>query len=75
MEKRIWTLWFVREPTDGPDVEKLLGVYSTEELANAARERAALVPGFNETPDDTLLVVDEPLDWVGWTSGFARVNY
>lgn len=75
MKERIWTLWFVREPADGPDVEKLLGVYSTEELANAARERAALLPGFNETPDDRLLVVDEPMDTDDWDSGFARVNY
>lgn len=75
MKKRIWTLWFVRESADGPDVEQLLGLYSTEELAEAAKERAALMPGFNQTPDDALLIVDEPMDSVGWESGFARVNY
>ena len=74
MTKSTWSLWFFRESDDGPDVEKLLGVYSTEELANAARERAMLLPEFNETPDDKLVVWRDDLDMDGWTSGFVHVE-
>ncbi|MGE3650182.1 MAG: hypothetical protein AB7G10_17730 [Reyranellaceae bacterium] len=55
-------------------MEKILGVYSTEEFANAARERAMLLPAFNERPDDTLVVWHDDLDMDGWTSGFVHVD-
>lgn len=74
MTTRVWILFFVREYADAPDVEKILGVYSTEEFANAARERAMLLPAFNERPDDTLVVWHDDLDMDGWTSGFVHVD-
>ncbi|MGE0426121.1 MAG: hypothetical protein AB7O88_27930 [Reyranellaceae bacterium] len=68
-----WTLWFIREHDEDPDVENLIGVYSTEELANAAKERATLLPQFNETPNDTLAVSRDELDTDGWETGFVHM--
>ena len=73
MTNRPWILLFIREYEDESDVEKLLGIYSTEELANAARERAMLLPEFKEMmPNDQLVVWPEDLDSDGWESGFVH---
>lgn len=71
MTNRPWVLLFIQENDDASDVEKLLGIYSTEELANAARERAMLLPEFKEMmPNERLVVWPEDLDSDGWESGF-----
>ncbi|MBV9834252.1 MAG: hypothetical protein JO055_07605 [Alphaproteobacteria bacterium] len=75
MTNHVWSLFFIREYDDAPDEEKLLGIYSTEELANAARERAMLLPEFKEMmPNDKLVVWREDLDSDGWESGFVHVD-
>jgi hypothetical protein len=71
MAESLWFLWFAREPESGPDESQLLGIYSTEDLANTAMERAALLPEFKKTPDDRLLVARCLLDRDNWVAGFG----
>jgi hypothetical protein len=71
LAKSVWTLWFSREPEFSRDESQLLGIYSTEDLANKAMERAALLPEFKKTPEDQLGVYHQPLDWDDWTTGFS----
>ena len=44
-------LWHVHELPNGEEDAKLIGVYSTDELANQARQRAATLPGFRDHPN------------------------
>jgi hypothetical protein len=74
MTKSVWILWFSREPEVEPDESQILGIYSTENLANKAMQRAALLPEFNKTPDDRLNVYRRPLDSDDWVTGFATVD-
>jgi hypothetical protein len=49
---------------------KLIGVYSTRENAEAARERARARAGFRDAPDG--FTIDEyPLDEDHWTEGYG----
>ena len=51
---------------------KVIGVYSTEELAQAALERARVLPGFAEEADGfTIGQIDVDKDQ--WPRGFVRL--
>ncbi|MEV7182359.1 hypothetical protein [Kitasatospora sp. NPDC093679] len=56
---------------DGDDA-KLLGVYSTEALAEERIHRARLLPGFAEEPD-CFHIGEYTLDRDEWTEGFVRL--
>ena len=47
----VFLLWHVHELPDGEEDAKLIGVYSTPELIEQARQRAASLPGFREALD------------------------
>lgn len=66
----VFLLWHVRETPDGSEDAKLIGIYSTAELAEQARQRAAALPGFRDRP--TGFIVDRyTLDRDHWTEGFV----
>jgi hypothetical protein len=58
---------------EGDDNAKLLGVYSTEELALARIERARLLPGFADLPEG-FEVVGYKLDKDEWLEGFTILD-
>jgi hypothetical protein len=51
---------------------KVIGVYSSEELAAAAVERSRALPGFAKEPDDFVIHRYE-LDKDHWPRGFVRL--
>ncbi|CAM3203438.1 DUF7336 domain-containing protein [Asticcacaulis taihuensis] len=60
-----------RVSEDHEDI-KLLGVFSTRELAERAKERALNLPGFKDSPDG--FSVDKYIiDRMGWTAGYRTV--
>jgi hypothetical protein len=61
-----------REGQDDEDV-KLLGVYSSPERAEAALDRARLLPGFRDHPDG-FQVEGYELDRTEWPEGFVTVT-
>lgn len=65
-------LWHIYERDGGEEEAKLIGVYSTAELAEKARERAAPLPGFRDHPAGFVVACYE-VDRDHWTSGFVTV--
>jgi hypothetical protein len=66
----VFLLWHVREVPDGEEDAKLIGVYSSPELAAQARHRAATLPGFSDHP--TGFIVDRHVvDQDHWIEGFV----
>jgi homoserine kinase type II len=66
----VFLLWHVREVQDGDDHELLIGVYKTEQDANAAIERLRQKPGFIDYPNGFQIHPRE-LNRDGWTEGFV----
>jgi hypothetical protein len=67
---------------DDPSEMKLLGVYSSLELAQAAKDRLALQPGFCDLPDyledrfdppGGFWIWDVEVDADQWTEGYVTV--
>ncbi len=63
------------------DFPRLIGLYSTRALAEAAVERAKSLPGFRESryngrlPDEDMFVVDkERVGDVAWDEGFFEAS-
>ncbi|HTM81882.1 DUF7336 domain-containing protein [Asticcacaulis sp.] len=68
---QVYLLHHIRTIEDHEDV-KLLGVFSSRELAERAKERALNLPGFKDSPDG--FSVDKYLvDRMGWTAGYRTV--
>jgi len=68
----VWLLWHSYD-LDGQEESKLIGVYSTEKLANEARDRTTELPGFREHPQD--FVIDRyVLNEDHWREGFVTVR-
>lgn len=58
---------------DGCDETKMIGVYSSQQLAEAAIERLRQQPGFKDHPND-FFIDPYPLDQDHWTQGFVVVS-
>lgn len=58
---------------DDCDEVKLIGVYSSEEMAERAVERCQELPGFREHPDG-FHIDAYPRDEDHWTSGFMTAR-
>jgi homoserine kinase type II len=70
----VFLLEHVRVSADGGEGDvKLLGVYSTQELAEARIERAKGLPGFRDYPDG-FCVVECQLDNDEWCEGFGLLE-
>jgi hypothetical protein len=68
--KIAFLLWHTRETTGFGDDAKMIGVYSSEEAAQAAKRRSALLPGFRDHPDG--FIIDRyQVDNDNWTEGFG----
>jgi len=48
----MFLLWHVHKFPDGEEDAKLIGVYSSRELAEEAQQRAVMQPGFRDRPSD-----------------------
>lgn len=68
----VYTLWHEYQMDDGRDEEKLIGIYSTPEKANAAVEQIRGQPGFKDHPDGFNVYSCE-LDSTSWLDGFVTV--
>jgi hypothetical protein len=74
----VYLLWHIH-PIDGDVGEKLIGVYSTDELARDAASRLARAPGFVDLPDlvadddgaGGFLISQYTLDEDHWTEGYV----
>jgi len=51
---------------------KVVGIYSSRELAQAAQERARLLPGFADEPDG-FTIEEYAVDEDHWPRGFVRL--
>ncbi|HYH37780.1 MAG TPA: hypothetical protein VD860_06130 [Azospirillum sp.] len=67
---RVYLLWHSRENGFGDSDEKLIGVYSTKQRAEASLERARLLPGFRDHPD-TFEIATYRVDEDHWVEGFT----
>jgi hypothetical protein len=69
----VFLLWHVHAFDDGEEDEKLIGVYSSREEAEAAIERVKGQPGFVDAPEgfgiDPYMVNEDH-----WTEGYVTVT-
>jgi hypothetical protein len=66
----VYLLWHSHEMESGAVDSKLIGVYSTEERAEQAKQRSLLLPGFRDLPG--AFIVDRyEVDQDNWTTGYA----
>jgi hypothetical protein len=70
----VFLLWHVHGFPDGEEDAKLLGVYSSRELADQARRRALLLPGFRDVPNG-FQVSTYSLDKDCWTEGYVTQTH
>jgi hypothetical protein len=66
----VFLLWHVHVFPDGEEDAKLIGVYSSRELAELAQQRALKQPGFRDTPTEFCIdcyAVDED----HWLEGYV----
>jgi len=65
----VYLLWHIHDLGDEEDW-KFIGVYSSPDAVNAARQRVAKLPGFRDTPEQ-FRVEEVGLDEDQWTEGFV----
>ncbi len=68
---KVFVLWHVHEHENGDDDEKLIGVYRTEDDAQAAIERVRTQPGFVDLPEG-FLICPYHLNEDHWTAGYVK---
>jgi hypothetical protein len=69
----VFLLWHARPLADGEENAKLIGVYPSEAAAEAAQQRAVLLPGFCDWPDG-FLVARYAVGEDNWESGFVTLD-
>ena len=69
----LFFLNYVREFEDGHDDVKLLGVFSSEKIANEALEKIGKIPGLVRNSGD-FLIEEENIKLLGWTEGFTTIS-
>ena len=70
----VYLLWHGDDVDDETPDAKLLGVYSSEEVAQDRIARSATLPGFAEHPDD-FLITRYAIDEDQWTSGYVEIEF
>ncbi|MFT4076067.1 MAG: hypothetical protein QM647_11105 [Asticcacaulis sp.] len=69
---QVWLLHHTHRVNEDHEDIKLLGVFSSPEQAERARQRAVNLPGFKDTPDG--FSIDKYLiDRMGWTTGYRTI--
>ncbi|PHI30905.1 hypothetical protein [Budvicia aquatica] len=67
---KVFMLYHIRnEDSDDEDI-KLIGIYTSYELAKSAQMRVQDKPGFIDYPDG-FSIIENPLDCDGWVDGFV----
>ena len=66
----VFLLWHFRQTGDGDSNDKLIGVYSSRERAEAAIERKLLFPGFRDHPE-AFTIDPYTVDKDSWSEGFG----
>src|SRR5262245_18590799 len=70
----VFLLWHVHDSPGGEEDAKLIGVYSSRELAEQARQRAAGQPGFRDMP--TGFCIDRYTDEEDhWREGYVTETH
>jgi len=69
----LFFLNYVREFEDGHDDIKLLGVFSSEKIANEALKKIRKIPGLVRNSGD-FLIEEENVKLLGWTEGFTTIS-
>ncbi len=72
MEK-VWTLYHSHEFADGHEDSKLIGIFSSEELAIQAKESVLDQPGFRDLLSGFSIDV-HIVDRLGWREGFRTLE-
>jgi hypothetical protein len=68
----VFVLWHVHDLGHGDEDSKLIGIYSSQENAQAAKVRVGSQPGFVDTPEG--FIIDRyRLNEDGWTEGYITV--
>jgi hypothetical protein len=67
----VFLLWHTNGSLDGEENSKLIGVYSTKDLADNAQERAANLPGFHDKPQGFAIDSYE-MNKDHWSEGFIN---
>jgi hypothetical protein len=70
----VFLLWHVHNLPGGAEDVKLIGVYSSRDLAEQAQQKATLLPGFRDVPDGFCIdryVVDRD----HWTEGYVTLTH
>ena len=67
----VYLLWHVRSDDEDGDDAKLVGVYSSEDFAQAAIERKKAFPGFADHPDGFEIARYE-IERDAWSEGFVN---
>lgn len=70
----VYILWHVRADDEHKEDAKLIGVYRSQENADAAASRVKGQAGFRDHPEGFEVSV-YPLDKDHWTDGFVSVRY
>ncbi len=71
--KSVWLLHHVHEFEDGHEDVKLIGVYTTQKLAQEAQNKVKGQPGFKEYPNGFELS-ECPLNQLDWPEGFITLQ-
>ncbi len=69
---QVFVLWHVHELDADQDDEKLIGIYSSEQAANKALDRAKRLPGFSDLPEG-FLIDPYTLDEDHWREGYVTI--
>ena len=69
---KIWTLHHVHEFDDGCEEYKLIGLFSSKELAESALESVRDQPGFRDLPEG-FEISEWTVDRIGWAEGYVTV--
>jgi hypothetical protein len=70
---KVFLLWHTHAFEDGNEDDKLLGVYSTRDLAEEAQARALLHPGFCDVSEGFCIDAYE-VDGDKWMEGYVTVT-
>lgn len=70
----IFLLQHVHAFDDGHEDVKLIGVFSSKELALAAQQKVADQPGFRELPEGFSIDEHHVNGHIGWLEGYVTVQ-
>lgn len=66
---KVFMLYHIRDEDSVDEDIKLIGIYTTYELAHLAQMRVCNKPGFIDYPDG-FSIIENPLDCDNWVDGF-----